>query len=72
MRQVAGHRFLVDDVDLLVGPHLDIRRVVTYRQVTDAHLLAIARRHGASLATFDRGLATLAGGSDVTLVSPSG
>jgi predicted nucleic acid-binding protein len=27
--------------------------------VTDAHLLAVARRHDARLATFDRGIAAL-------------
>ena len=32
-----------------------------YRQVTDAHLLALAIRHGGALVTFDRGLNELAG-----------
>jgi toxin-antitoxin system PIN domain toxin len=61
MRDVPGHRFLEDDVPLVLGGHLPAERVATYRQVTDAHLLALARRHGARLATFDRGVSTLAG-----------
>jgi toxin-antitoxin system PIN domain toxin len=72
MREVAGHRFLADDIDLVVGTYLAADRLVTYRQVTDAHLLAVARRHGACLATFDRGIVTLAGGTkDVKLVPPT-
>ncbi len=68
VREVAGHRFLVDDVPLVVGSYLTVERVAAYRQVTDAHLLALARRHGARLATLDRGIAALAGGEDVVLV----
>jgi toxin-antitoxin system PIN domain toxin len=68
MRDVPGHHFLADDVPLVVGTHLAPERVTTYRQVTDAHLIAIARRHGGRLATLDRGIAALAGGEDVDLV----
>jgi toxin-antitoxin system PIN domain toxin len=68
MREVFEHRFLSDDVPLVVGAYLDVERVGSYRQVTDAHLLAVARRHGATLATLDRGIAALAGGKDVALV----
>ena len=46
----------------------ELTRVASFRHVTDVHLVAVARRHGASLATLDRGIATLAGGEDVTLV----
>jgi toxin-antitoxin system PIN domain toxin len=68
MREVANHEFLADDVPLVVGAHLPVERVTTYKQVTDAHLLALARRHGARLATLDRGIESLAGGKDVVLV----
>lgn len=62
MRSAAGHRFLPDDVEQVVGDELlDQQRLVSHRLVTDAHLLALARRHGARLATFDRGIATMAG-----------
>ncbi|HLI43204.1 MAG TPA: TA system VapC family ribonuclease toxin [Acidimicrobiales bacterium] len=71
LRHVPGHTFLPDDVELLAGEQLvDTTRVVTYRLVTDAHLLAVARRHGARLATLDRGVRELAGdnANDVELV----
>jgi toxin-antitoxin system PIN domain toxin len=68
IRGLAGHRFLVDDLPLVVGACVVPDRIATYRVVTDAHLLAVARRHGARLATLDRGLAALAGGEDLMLV----
>lgn len=68
MRELAGHHLLPDDVSLVVGDHLSPERVTTYRQVTHAHLVAVARRHGARLVTFDRGVGALAGGRDVELV----
>ena len=68
MRQMPGHRFLVDDVPRVVGGHLSSGRVASYRLVTDAHLLAVARRYGARLATLDRGVAALAGGDQVLLL----
>ncbi|MFN2568155.1 MAG: TA system VapC family ribonuclease toxin [Candidatus Dormibacteria bacterium] len=68
MREVPGHLFIPDDVPLLVGDHLDGARIATHRQVTDAHLLALARRHGGRLVTLDRALAALSRGEDVVLV----
>lgn len=68
MCAAPGHRFLTDDVELLVGDTLDPARVATHRQVTDAHLLAVAVRHDARLATFDRALAGLGPNGAVTLV----
>lgn len=65
---VPGFRFLADDVGRVVGTHIDIARITSHRQVTDAHLLAVARHHQGRLATFDRGLAALAGGADILLV----
>lgn len=74
IRQVDGHVFLPDDVECVVGDsQAPASRVVGHRQVTDAHLLAVARRHGARLATLDRGVAAMAGdkGRDVVLVPVS-
>lgn len=68
LREVAGHRFLPDDLPMVLGEYVEGTRVATHRQVTDAHLLALARRHGARLATFDRAVGRLAGGDDVVLV----
>ena len=68
MREVFEHRFLADDIPLVIGEYLGAERVASYRHVTDAHLLAVARRHGVSVATLDRQIAALAGGQDVTVV----
>lgn len=56
LRQLDGHAFLDDDISLVASPHVDRGRIASHRQVTDAHLLAIARRHDARLATLDAGL----------------
>lgn len=52
---VAGHVFWPDDTTLVGSRFLAEDKLVGYRQVTDAHLLAIALRHGGALVTFDRG-----------------
>ena len=69
LRAAAGHRFLDDDVSI-VGP--DVPQLVGHRQVTDAHLLTLARRCGARLVTFDGGVLALAEGRDVELLTLSG
>jgi uncharacterized protein len=65
LRVVEGHRFLVDDVSIVDA---DVPRIVGHRQVTDAHLLALARRHGMRVLTFDAGAAALGGGRDIELL----
>jgi uncharacterized protein len=50
LRSASGHTFLVDDVSL-ADP--DVPAIHGYRQVTDVHLLTLARRHGRRLVTFD-------------------
>ena len=55
MVAVAGHVFWPDDASLVGSRFLATDKLVGHRQVTDAHLLAIALRHGGSLVTFDRG-----------------
>ena len=52
---VTGHVFWPDDTTLVGSRFLAEDKLVGYRQVTDAHLLAIALRHGGTLVTFDRG-----------------
>lgn len=66
LRAAEGHRFLADDVSIVDS---DVPGILGHRQVTDAHLLALARRHGSRLVTFDAGLHTLAGGRDVELLT---
>lgn len=59
IRSLAGHEFWPDDVSPADPAHLPFVRVVGYRQLTDAHLLALALRRGGVLATFDRGVPDL-------------
>lgn len=65
LRGVGVHRFFVDDVSPI---DLDVPAIVGHRQVTDAQLLTLARRHSTRLVTFDAGIAALAEGSDVELL----
>src|ERR1044072_2255017 len=66
LRAAGSHQFLTDDVSL-TDP--DVPELAGYRQVTDAHLLTLARRRGVQLGTFDAGLARLAEGRDVELLT---
>jgi uncharacterized protein len=66
LRAVDGHRFLADDVSIADA---DVPWMSGHRQVTDAHLLALARRRGVRLVTFDAGVLTLAEGRDVELLT---
>jgi len=51
-----GYHFWADDTSLVHSDLIDSHKIVGHRQVTDAHLLALALRHGGRLASFDRGL----------------
>ncbi len=64
MRRLGGHVFWADDVSPAEPSATPFARVAGHRQVTDAHLLALALRRGGVLATLDRGLAELAGPSE--------
>jgi len=66
LRKAGGHRFLPDDVSIA---DRDVPKMAGHRQVTDAHLLTLARRRGARVVTFDSGLHTLAQGRDVELLT---
>jgi uncharacterized protein len=68
LRAVEGHRFLVDDVSLVDD---DVPETAGHRQVTDAHLLTLARRRGVRLVTFDAALVTLAQDRGVELLTMS-
>lgn len=56
-RGLMPGRVEADDVSLVDD---DVPLIVGYRQVTDAHLLTLARRRGVRLVTFDAGVFTLA------------
>jgi len=57
--ELPGHRFWEDDVAITTAEEIEAARLLGYRQVTDAHLLALAIRRGGRLATFDGGIREL-------------
>lgn len=59
LRQFTAHRRHVFWADELSYLDVQWKGVMGQRQVTDAYLGALARRHGGRLATLDRGLAAL-------------
>jgi uncharacterized protein len=69
IRGRPGHETWSDDVSPTDRRWVDPTRLVGYRQVSDAHLLALARRHQGRLATLDQGLVDLAGGDAATRVT---
>ncbi|MEM1332655.1 MAG: PIN domain-containing protein [Actinomycetota bacterium] len=54
LSNVRGHEFWNDDVRPSAR---SMQGVIGHRQVAAFHLVALARRHGGRLATFDRGVA---------------
>ena len=56
-----AHEFWIDDVQVPAAVKAMNARVQGYKQLTDAYLLALAHRRKGVLATFDRGLRSLAG-----------
>jgi uncharacterized protein len=66
MRALAGHRFLDDHVSITDD---DVPAMTGHRQISDAHLLTLARRHHVNLVTFDAAVGTLADGRDVELLT---
>lgn len=64
---ISGHAYLDDTVQF--SQHADElqRWVHSSSQVTDAHLLLLARHHSIGLVTFDRGIAAMAAGLGVTV-----
>lgn len=69
LRAHDAHRFLTDDVSL---GDSDVPKINGHRQVTDAHLLTLARRRGVRVVTFDTGMLDLSRGRDVELLTVSG
>jgi toxin-antitoxin system PIN domain toxin len=59
IRALPGHEFWIDDISPANSDAGAFERLVGHRQVTDAHLLTLARKRGGVLATLDRGLLEL-------------
>jgi hypothetical protein len=66
LRAHPDHRFLTDDVSL---GDSDVPSIAGYRQVTDAHLLTLARRRGVRLVTFDSSILAMGDGNDVEVLT---
>jgi toxin-antitoxin system PIN domain toxin len=65
LRTHPDHRFLTDDVSMTDS---DVPAIAGYRQVTDAHLLTLARRRGMSLVTFDSSILAMGDGNNVEVL----
>jgi toxin-antitoxin system PIN domain toxin len=59
LRGLGTHSFWTDSISFVDSPEVPRQRVHGHRQVTDAHLLAVAASHGGRLVTFDNGVAEL-------------
>src|SRR4051812_21983370 len=57
---LSRHEFWPDDASFLEMPATGI---VGHKQVTDAYLVLLARKHGGSVATMDQGLAAIHAGT---------
>ncbi|MGH2832262.1 MAG: TA system VapC family ribonuclease toxin [Solirubrobacteraceae bacterium] len=66
LRARPGHQFLTDDVSMSDS---DVPAMTGYRQVTDAHLLTLARRRGLCLITFDARILAMSDGQDVEVLT---
>lgn len=65
LRAAGEHRFLANDVSM---SDPDLAPISGHREITDAILLAVARRNSMPLVSFDCGVADLAGGGGVELL----
>ena len=54
LKGLGSHEFWRDDVSLLDPTKVDTTRLLNSTQLTDTHLLALAKSHGGQLATLDR------------------
>lgn len=68
MTGLAGHTFWSDDLMLVTGGHGETDLITSHRDVTDAHLLALAQERRGALVTFDAGVARLLGDRPAALV----
>ena len=68
VRSTPGHVFIPDESSL-VSARVDLSRVATSRQITDAHLVNVAAGAGAVLATLDAEIVELLAPADRALVA---
>jgi toxin-antitoxin system PIN domain toxin len=53
LKQSPGHRFLADDISIADRAFVDRNRLEGIKQVNDAFLIGLCRKHGLKLATTD-------------------
>ncbi len=58
-RSLDHHVFWPDDISISASPEVERAKIATHHQVTDAHLLALARARDGRLVTLDRKLTRL-------------
>ena len=68
LTKLPGHTFWPTDIDVFEATQPLLRRLHGPKQITDAYLLAIARKHKGKLATMDRAILSLAGAEGAHLV----
>jgi hypothetical protein len=68
LRELGQHRFWADTISFVTSPEVPRDHVHGHRQVTVAHLLAIALAQEGRLATFDRGVLALGAPDTVVLL----
>jgi len=56
---LEGHVRWFEEASVLEDRWVRLHMIYSHRQITDAHLLAVALRHGGQLATFDHGVCNL-------------
>lgn len=66
----TGHEFWLDDLRYVTDEPL-LTKLRGHKQITDAHLVSLARRHQGHLVTFDRAITSLADGTDVEVLEAS-
>jgi toxin-antitoxin system PIN domain toxin len=60
---MSGHEFWPDDLEVSRAIPVDLP-LADHRQITDAHLVALAASRGGVLATLDRGVLAVAGDNE--------
>lgn len=68
MTSLAGHEFWPDNLTLITGGRGRTDLIASHRDVTDAHLVALAQERRGALVTFDTGVARLLGDRRADLV----
>ena len=53
---LEGHAFWPEEASVIDDRWISLEKIHTHRQIADAHLLSLAIRNEACLATFDRGI----------------